>query len=314
MNKNDFYTYLTSQQTAQSFLHHCYKQQDEIEAESKSYENSQAFLYYLDHGRRFYDIGNHVELFAKPVLYFYGLTHLLKACLLTKRPNYPESTTLLSHGVTARKRKKRDYTFLEDEVKVQQKGLFPYFSNHLFSIDHMPFEKIKMKDLFANLPEFNHFFALTGERKMEKVGSTGSFILAFPAQVLDTHHLTEKAFIKRIEPYLPNIVDIDSDQSRLQIKMDQKLTKSKGPFYIHMNNGLIYFPIHREQFLAISEIMIHYLLLYNLSMLCRYEAEWWGDLLTSKPDVDYPFIKHFLHVTAEKIPKLLEEELYLLSP
>ncbi|WP_156289949.1 YaaC family protein [Oceanobacillus salinisoli] len=310
LENSDFYMYLTSQQTAQNYLLHCYKQLEETDAETKSYNNCSAFMYYLDHGRRFYEIGHEVDIFAKPVLYFYGLTHVLKACLLTKRPDYPESTTLLSHGVTTRKRKKRNYTFMNDEVKVQQKGLFPYFSKYLFTIDPIPFEKIKMEDLFSVIPEMQSFFSFQGDEKMTMVGTVNSRLLQFPVWLMDTHHLTEKAFVKRIEPFLPQIQNIDYQQSSIYVELERKLLSSKGPFFIHINEGEIYFPIHRNHFLPVSEVMVHYLLLYNLSMLCRYEAEWWGDLLSSKPELDYPFIVQFLKVTANKIPKLLERELY----
>ncbi len=57
------------------------------------------------------------------MLLFYGMSQLFKACLLTIDPNYPESTTVLAHGVTTRKRKKQGYQFLEDEVKVQKKWI-----------------------------------------------------------------------------------------------------------------------------------------------------------------------------------------------
>ena len=56
----------------------------------------------------------------KPMLLFYGMGQLFKACLLTIDPNYPESTSVLAHGVTTRKRKKQGYQFLEDEVKIQK--------------------------------------------------------------------------------------------------------------------------------------------------------------------------------------------------
>ncbi|MEH7537842.1 YaaC family protein, partial [Bacillus toyonensis] len=54
------------------------------------------------------------------------ISQLFKACLLTIDPNYPESTTVLAHGVTTRKRKKQGYQFLEDEVKIQKNGLFTH--------------------------------------------------------------------------------------------------------------------------------------------------------------------------------------------
>src|SRR5699024_7058088 len=122
-----FYTYLRTEQGARDYLFHCYKQINNPDCERKSYNNAQTFLYYIDHGLRLYENAKHVDLFFRPVLYFYGMVHLLKACLLSIRPEYPESASLLAHGVSTRKKKKKNYTFMNDEVKVQVQGLFPYF-------------------------------------------------------------------------------------------------------------------------------------------------------------------------------------------
>ncbi|MFD1850980.1 YaaC family protein [Oceanobacillus bengalensis] len=307
---NEFYTYLISQQTAHKYLYHCYKQMKDIDAETKSYENSNKFMYYLDHGIRFYESGKSTDLFAKPVLFFYGMTHLLKAFLLTKRPDYPESTILLSHGVTARKRKKRNYTFLDDEVKIQQNGLFPYFSEHLFSKKTFPFEKITMEDLLSLIPEIDTIFSFHQKKKMVPVGSSESRMLHFPSYILDSHHLTGNAFVKKIEPYLPPIKDLDEDKLSLHLQLEESFVPKTDPFFLHLESKNIYFPIKRQHFLALSEIMVHYLILYNLSMVCRYEAEWWGDLLVSKPDIDFPLIVKFLNITAEKIPMMIQKELH----
>lgn len=307
---NEFYLYLNSQQTAQHYLLNCYKKIPGIDAEAKSYENCNTFMYYLDHGNQFYQSGKKLDVFARPILYFYGMVHLLKACLLTKHPDYPESTTLLAHGVSTRKRKKKQYTFMKDEVKIQHNGLFPYFSEHLFSMKHLPFEKIKMETLIALIPEMDALFAFHGKEQMVAVTTVGSRFLQFPAYLLDSYHLTAKAFKNRIQPHLPEIRDTEIDNSMIQIELTHPLTTSTGPFFFHATNEKVYFPIHRDHFLSVSEIMVHYLLLYNLSMLCRYEAEWWGDLLVTKPTIDYPFILYFLEQTSEKIPLLLEKELY----
>jgi hypothetical protein len=307
MEINDFYTYLNAQQTAQEFLNICYEGMEN--AASKSYQNCNTFMYYLDHGLRFYDNGKKADQVVQPVLYFYGMVHLLKACLLTERPDYPESTSLLAHGVTTRKRKKKQYSFMNDEVKLQQHGLFPYFSEHLFSLKKFPFEKISMERLFSTIPEMNDFFSIQKNEKMMDIGIVGSRILQFPLQLLDNYHLTEQAFIRRIEGFLPTINDIKIDNSSISIHLDDILPSSPGPFFIHMQNEKIYFPAHRNHFLPTSEVVTHYLILFNLSMLCRYEAEWWGDLLVSRPDIDYPFINHFLKITSEKIPNMIGKKL-----
>ena len=305
-----FITYLQSQQTAQRFLHRCYQKINVTDAEVKSYENCNSFMYYLEHGQQFYDSGKKGKPLLQPILYFYGMVHLIKACLLAKRPDYPESTTMLAHGVSTRKRKKKDYTFMQDEVKLQLHGLFPYFSEHLFSIRSFPFEKAKMHDLIALIPETSSLFDFKKKEKLTIIGTGDSSVLKFPACLLDNYHLTERAFVGRIQTYLPKVIDKKSNQSSIHIELAHPLTTSFGPFFMHGTDQTIHFPVSREHFLHISEVMVHYLILYNLSMLSRYETEWWGDLLATKPDIDYPFITHFLQITSEKVPYMLGQELY----
>src|SRR5699024_484977 len=313
MNKKrikDFYIYLQSQQTAQHFLHQCYKNRQISNAEAKSYENCNTFMYYLEHGYQFYTSGKDSKPMLQPILYFYGMTHLIKACLLTKRPNYPESTSMLAHGVSTRKRKKKDYTFIQDEIKLQHNGLFPYFSEHLFSIRQFPFGKIKMYDLLSLIPEISSLFRFQNSEKLTIIGKLDSRILKFPISLLDSYHLTKKAFIQRIQTYLPNIEHIKSESSFLSVELEKPISESYGPFFFHCLDHTIHFPIFREHDIHISEVMIHYLFLSHLSMLSRYETEWWGELLTTTPEVDYPFIIQFLTYTFEKIPLLLGQLLY----
>src|SRR5690606_4894643 len=304
-----FYTYLQSQQTAQNYLHQCYKQIDKIDAERKSYENCNVFMYCLHHGREYYRAGEKLDTVLKPVMYFYGMAHLLKACLLTKRPEYPESTSVLAHGVSTRKRKKKDYSFLEDEVKVQHKGLFPYFSEHLFGINKVPFEKVTMKSLFQLIPELITFFTYEQEHSLVKIGHLDDLTITVPKTICDDYHMTENALIKRLESYLPKVLVKEENSKSIMLKLSEPITSDLGPFQINLNSE-VYLPTNRDFFIPISEVMVHYLLLYNLSMLSRYEAEWWGELLATKPDADYPFISRFLDITQEKIPMMMGKYLY----
>ncbi|MFD1362631.1 YaaC family protein [Lentibacillus salinarum] len=304
----DFYTYLQSQQTAQHYLYGCYQQMSDMDAAVKSFENSHAFMQYLDHGIRFFENGQKLETLLQPVLFFYGMVHLLKAALLTSRPHYPESTAILAHGVSTRKRKKRDYTFMDDEMKIQHNGLYPYFSEHLFAIKESPFSKIKMERLLSLIPEMTALFGFHNNERMIAVGEPGTALFNFPASLLDSYHLTGNAFIKRIKPYLPRIRHIETGASMIQVELAQPFQpEENSPFFTDRERGALYFPVRREDYLPVSEIMVHYLLLYNLSMLCRYEPEWWGDLLAAKPEQDFPFIKTFLKTTSEKVPLMIGE-------
>lgn len=305
---NSFYTYLQSQQTAQKYLYQCYQQLEDVDCDRKSYENCNVFMYCLHHGREYYRAGEKLDTVLKPVMFFYGMAHLLKACLLTKRPDYPESTSVLAHGVSARKRKKKDYSFLEDEVKLQHKGLFPYFSQHLFGINKLPFEKMTMRSLFSLIPELISYFDLEEEKSLIRIGKVGDDTLHIPKSICDDYYMTENAIVKRLTAYLP-IKETIEEKDCLKLHLSEPFIQTVSPFPMDLNH-IIYMPTDRNLFFPISEIMVHYLLLYNLSMLSRYEAEWWGELLATKPDADYPFISSFLDITQKKIPILIGKYLY----
>ncbi|MBY7141523.1 YaaC family protein [Virgibacillus sp. NKC19-3] len=308
------YTYLRTLQTSQIFLKKCYRDLPNSDANAKSFENSGTFMYYLDHGSIFLTEGEHADIRLKPMLYFYGLVHLLKACLLTNRPDYPESTAVLAHGVTARKRKKKNYSFTGDEVKIQQNGLFCYAYNHLFHAETPPFQKINMNLLLGLIPEMNDFYSYRKEVKSISIGKKGATNITFPLHLLDSYHLTKTAFIQRLRIYLPAMLDIKTSNDRLHIKLEKPLQHITGPFYVHLDKQEIYFPCSRDYYLSINEIMVHYLLLYNLSMISRYETEYWGELISTKSEQDYAIISHYVNIAAEKIYFLIGEWLYERAP
>ncbi|MDC3417739.1 YaaC family protein [Aquibacillus salsiterrae] len=308
----DFLQYLSSVHTSQKFLESCYQKQEMDDVNLNSYENSYRFLYYLQHGLQFYQAGQASMMTVKPIMYFYGMVHLLKACLLTCRPQYPENTSMLAHGVSTRKRKKQQYSFLQDEVKVQHKGLFPYICKHLYHFEQLSFEKTNMDQLLATIPELNSLYQFhRGKDVLVPVSHYQAEQIVLPYQLLDDYHLTENNFIAKLSNCLPTIKQTVQKNGHLELFLDEPLSpSSKGPFYFHLKEQTFYFPAKRHLFSTSNEVMNHYLLLYNLSMICRYETEWWGDLLHTLPTEDYPFIKQFLDVTATKIPFLLGLFLY----
>src|SRR5690625_6241443 len=108
---NAFYTYLQSQKTAQLFLYQSYQKMEGVNPERKSYENCNSFIYFLKHGIHFYTAGKKADPMLKPLLLFYGMSHLLKASLVANRPNYTESKKVLAHRVSSRKGKKTQYAY-----------------------------------------------------------------------------------------------------------------------------------------------------------------------------------------------------------
>lgn len=297
-----------SASTTQSFLKKCYLFHEVDQAEQKSYENCYRFIYLLKHGQLYYEQAAIAPLPLKPTLLFYGLVHLIKACILTVQPNYPETTTMLAHGVSTRKKKKQQYDFFEDEVKCQKNGLFPIMMESLFHFKQLEGTKFTMGLLFKHIPELSHlFYFFYKKNTFMKIDSLENGYFAIDKAILDYYHMTENRFTTFLQSKctVPISFENSSDDEQLVLHINNKIKTNVLPFKYHVQEKQLYFPLHNHFLANCPEIMVHYLLLYNLSMIARYETEWWSELIHTMPNDDLPFIQTFLEITTEKGPLLL---------
>lgn len=308
------FSYLQSQDHARAFLQKCYQNQQIIDDKRWSYQNSERFFYYIKHGLLYYETGNQSPMVIKPLLYYYGMIHLIKACLLTKIPTYPSSTALLAHGLSTRKQKKQQYQLLQDEVKIQQKGLFPYFSAKLFTSTPFTNNKITIDHLLKSIPELDHLFIFSGKQpNFIFVSELANSKLVFPNDILDSYHITQQQFIKKLASYV-QVVEITNHDDQFTCALKQPISAvESNPFYFDEQLDKVYFPLKRQIPFHTHEIMHHFMLLYHFSMLARYESEWWGDLMHTQQSGDYAIVKEFLTITATKVPSYLEYYLNMVN-
>lgn len=294
-----------SSSVVRSFLNDCYIELAIADAELKSYENCYPFIYYIEHGKKYYTLAKHATDEMKPILLFYGMIQLMKACLLTVDPTYPATTAVMAHGVSTRKRKKRNYQFLQDEVKIQKNGLLQHFLTFALQ-QEMTTERIDMISLFARIPEMNEiFFQCSMQKPSEKLTKIRDDTYEITESLLDHLHMTKN----RLKTFLNMNVQHDNAKNALRIELNRAIHPTDClPFFYH-SEGEYYIPLKRQLFEPIHEIVVHYLLLYNLSMICRYETEWWYDLFHHFSNCDLPFIQHFLTVSETKTPYLLSQYL-----
>lgn len=295
---------------AQTYLNSCYLKQNLEDAEKRSFDNCYPFMYYLEHGKNYYELAMKSPLSIQPILLFYGMVQFLKASLLTVDPEYPESTTVLAHGVSARKRKKQNYEFLKDEVKIQKNGLFPHFSKKLFNIDQLEGEKFSMNDLLKRIPELNDLYYFSFKKNnFYKIKIKDNDQIYIPNKIIDDLKMTHTRFIDFFKNTFPSeevqSSNTNSNKEFTFICKGQLSINNCNPIGFNFYTKTFYIPVERDMFSYFPEIMIHYLLLYNLSMICRYETEWWSELLYTFDSVDYPFIQQFINLTKVKIPYLL---------
>jgi hypothetical protein len=295
----DFIHYFQSAEYSQKFLKKCYDQIGFTQAETKSYDNCYSFMYYLEQGELYYKQALQSPISLQPILLFYGYIHFIKAVVLTEDPLYPETTQVLAHGVTSRKRKKQHYHFLQDEVKVQKNGLFSHFSTLAFHVKHIIGEKLKMEDLLVQLPELEKVFQILLKRQtMIWFNSKNELII--DEEVLNKFHMSQDLFKHYLNEKLTGTYSWTKEHTLYVPDISEQL-----PIRWHLSKKRLALPSSRNEANLIPEILIHYAILYNLSMIARYETEWWIELLKNRTNEDYPIIRSFLTVTTQKGPYLL---------
>lgn len=303
------FIYFFSASSTQTYLKKCYGERNLPDKEIKSFQNCYPFLYYIEHAQTYYSQAAVAPLSIQPILSFYGFIQLLKACLLTIDPHYPESTSVLAHGVTTRKRKKQQYEFMYDEVKIQKNGLFTYMAEQMFNLKHLDGEKYSMGELLKELPElekaFKLFYSQSGFRALTPYKDGYSL----SASVLNTFHMTSQRFNDFLEIKTQAKVSVEEQGTSLILYPEKPWSyNNHSPIHYHFfekeyaistskDSGCYCFP----------ELLLHYLILYNLSMIARYETEWWSELLKTMANDDYPIIAQFLNVTLRKGPNLVYE-------
>jgi hypothetical protein len=304
------YSIFFSAEHTQQMLKKGYEKLMIEQAEQKSFENCYPFIYYLEHAKTYYSQAEHTPLLIQPILMFYGFVHLIKACILTIQPTYPENTSVLAHGVSARKRKKQQYTFFQDEVKIQKNGLFPFMAEKMFHMKHLEGEKASMEELLQLIPElgelFQHFDGANLFMNLEK--NNDRFTISTKA--LDHYHMT----LNRFEEYyqsksMLNCRFDEVSDGKIEMKIDFMTGIDPAPLRYNFESGGFYLPLRKNEIQHYPEILIHYLLLYNLSMIARYETEWWSELVKMMPNKDYPFVCSFLKVALHKGPFLVYQYL-----
>lgn len=309
-----------SSSTTQKYLHKCYKNFSIQDASSASFQNCPTFIYYLEYAQTYYQEAARSSLSLRPILLFYGFIQLLKACLLTIDSTYPSTSSVLAHGVSTRKRKKQQYEFIHDEVKIQKNGLLSFVADRMFHMKHLENNKINMLHLLSEIPEMQNHLMYYKFPSTTKLISLSNKEYYTNNNVLDEFHLTANRLESYFRKSLQISLSVKEEKKSVHFLLDNPLTINyHGPFKYDLYSNAYHLSTNKESScFAFSEIMIHYLLLYNLSMIARYETEWWMELIKTTPNEDFPLIKRFLDITQVKGPFLiskwlLEEQNYLIN-
>jgi hypothetical protein len=318
------FLFFESEPHVKTFLEENYVRHFGQDAAKFAFQNTHKFIYYIKQGKEYYAAGLNSNILVKPLLLYYGMVSLLKAVILTSDPNYPAHTRVLQHGATSRKLKKLEYSFSEDEVKVQKEGLFPLVAQ-LLGCHEMIGEKYKIRDLLSIIPELRESYEKTyQEVRLHPLHisqhidfSSPVTIFYLPEILLDDYHLSYDSFIHFLNRYNEGKArfahhEIETPRGIIRIKWDHpdKIHVAENPtgfensLFLQDYKANHYF-INQRSHLNIPEITAHYMLMYILGMLCRYETELWGEIIFSFTSEEMFIINEFLNISQRKFPNLI---------
>ncbi|UFJ40461.1 YaaC family protein [Brevibacillus humidisoli] len=335
----DPFRYLETEPTARHFLAERYAAAGLDNPERLAYQQSHRFMYTCIQARTYYLASAEGDLLIQPLLLFYGCVNLLKALLITREPDYPQNSRMLQHGVTTRKRKKSTYQLLQDEVRPQKEGLFPQLAHSLrLTIVQ---DRYTLDYLFASLPELVSDYSQSGFtsawKPIQAIFSSPGMQLLFPhdsSGPLAYSTDTLAAYLNRVSPpnvhFYPAQEDLKSDKTDSLTQPDRQATRAihaQGPEGVRLQQHPLLAAHSADRYLfwngSTDQLPLpgwaaHYLLLYVLSMLCRYETEWWGELVLSRTMAEVYQVHRFLAIHRQLFPlyvyeRLTGEERYFLQ-
>jgi hypothetical protein len=314
------FLYFESTPTTKDYLFRSYSRlESEKDATRLAFENTQKLIYLLKQGAAYFNSAKHSDIIVRPLLLYYGITSLMKAIILIKDPYYPRTTSVLQHGITTRKKKKSNYIFQQDEIKVQKDGLLPLFSQLVIADPLKLHSKYKVSDLFGLIPELQDSFSLLFQRKTMinlrvTRESPSSCIFSFSKKELEENSL---AFSDAISMFPVNILANEEIVILSEEELSFTLITSKSCYLPERDNAQIfrdyrgdYFFYFRNPLSISNDIIVYNMLMYILGMLCRYDTELWGEILFSFNSNDLFIIEEFLNLALRKFPNLILNQLF----
>ncbi|MFD1397665.1 YaaC family protein [Kroppenstedtia eburnea] len=322
---------LENESTLRTFLESKYRKQGMEHPSRAAFRAAQPLMYHVKQAREYYRAARESDLFVRPLLAYYGMITLSKVLMLTMVPDYPENAAVLRHGISTRRRKRGDYQFFADEVRVQREGLFPELArNRGWGV--LVGESWTPRELFSLIPELQDGYRqLFSEETLVPVAVPD--VPAVPGQgmplvleerILDALHLTPRGLVNRLNRFSPG-GEVRFTCEELPVSVPGILLFWHHPRISHVNQwerGFAH-PLFREDMhgnhwllpfqrveTCIPELLVHYALLFALSMLCRYEPPLWGEMIHGMASEEMVLIQEFLQVTQRKFPNLILNELF----
>jgi len=314
----DMYVYFENEQTTSEFLKKRYMERglDPREASKQVYHATPKFLFAIKQAREYYRAAEACDILTKPLLLYYGMMALGKALITSQDPEYPSTTSVLRHGLSTRKLKRDDYQFADDEVRVQKDGIFNVLHGTLSGPEFENQQRFRMKDLLAVIPElmpaYTRLYGLPQVCLLGECTQGPKPAWHVPRAFVSGTNRTREELLDLLNRHGGESVRVAPADDREEPGMFRLFVDGAAdehPLLLHDFAGQKHLRYPHEGDLVLPEISIHYMIMFVLGMLCRYETERWGEMILTFSSHDTFLINEFLNVSMRKFPNLILDKL-----
>ena len=281
----------------------------------KKFDNSEKFKfranlikYYITQAKEYYFSARDASVLTKPTLLYYGASCLVKALIITKRCYQDDST---GHGIEVHKSNTNDLmdfrikpvkgTFLQLYHVLENKN-----TNLIKSLD------FNLEDLLSFIPELKDDFENIFNKKsltikVDRIKDEDGEYLFYEGD-----YFTDLS----INDFFNNIPNFDKCYVYPSF-FSNGFSCFKKPM---ADEDIVLRNIMGEKFLVsslssgensiyLSQISVHFLILYLLSMLSRYYVNLWLGENSSDESRYFYIIEKFLDISERKFPNLVLNEI-----
>ncbi|MBD1371965.1 hypothetical protein IC620_06280 [Hazenella sp. IB182357] len=309
----DPYLFYENHAYVRQFLMDKYRKLDLSNNNTIAYRNTETFTSYVQQAHIQFKTAHLVDLTIKPLMLYYGAMNLIKAYLLTVDPDYPRSSAVLQHGLSTRKKKKIPFLFLQDEIRIQKEGLFPLFMSYLnpsISVDH----RYHVKDLLSFIPDMQdsyHFLlkeqTLVPIEIMQQEPTSKRIKWRVHETILDRVNLTPTSYeshLNRFGHYFkyasstsPYIYYTWQHHDSLSIQHPWFVKNKQGDYLLWIQNNHLAYPL--------PQVATQFMLLFSLSMLCRYDTPLWRDVILGNWHTESILVRQAIELVMDQWPRLI---------
>lgn len=299
--KNMEYMLLENEAVARKFL---YQKYQSLERKTLVYRNVHAFTSYIKQGNSFFHTAENSDFWSKPLLLYYGMMSLLKAFALSVDCQYPQSTSVLQHGLTSPKRKKEPYRFYQDEIRVQKDGFFPYLCK-LLNYPIATGQRYKMEILCAFIPDLQPLSKRLNQKCYLWPIQHEKGKITCPIGLLDALCVSAESFVNRLNQGKPLVHFSLHQIASNSFTLDYDHDILQHPWVFPNDYGDLFLWVQDiPSIQPLPEILAHYGLLFSLSMLCRYDPPVWRELYNDT-EIEQLIIQELVCIIQSRFPKLV---------